>query len=156
MLLMVKEELVSHDEVRGVYVPDGLRGLGDDDFGRVGAGLAMIKAVCLRQLYHVTDSVRARAVVGLRELYGFDGNLYEAAGDHPELRDAWAPVMDLVTSIVDPWFLEHVEVGDGARCSTWPGTPVSAPFSLTGTSRTGILGWSVSTSREKSRGGTEF
>ena len=114
MLLMVKEGLVSYDETQAVYAPSGLALLSDDDCDRIATVLNMVKVVCLRQLYYLTDSVRERKVVGLRELHGFDGVLYEATAHHPELRDSWGVVMDFVTSLVDPWFLEHVEVGEGA------------------------------------------
>lgn len=115
MLLVVKEGLVSREPDRAVYAPAGIGLLSDGDCARVAMALKMVKVVCLRQLYYLTESVRERKVVGLRELYGFDGLLYEATAHHPELHDSWGPVMDLVTGLVDPWFLEHVEVGKGAR-----------------------------------------
>jgi SAM-dependent methyltransferase len=115
MLLMIKEGLVSHDRAAGTYTAAGLAVLDDDDCARIAMLLTMIKEVCLRQLYYLTDSVREGKVVGLRELYGFDGHLYEATARHPRLRESWSGVMDLVTGLLDPWFLEHVEVPPGAR-----------------------------------------
>jgi SAM-dependent methyltransferase len=108
--LLVKEDLLSYDEASSSYALDGLAHLSSDEFGRVLSVMNMIKVVCLRQLYYLSDSVRAGKVVGLKQLYGFDGTLYDACSRHDELRAAWGTMMDQVTSFIDPWFFDNVEI----------------------------------------------
>jgi len=59
--------------------------------------------------------VRAGVPAGLRELFGFEGNLYEALASHHELRDAWATLMNGVTARVDPWFFGNIDIPSGAK-----------------------------------------
>ncbi|MEE1757544.1 methyltransferase [Streptomyces sp. SP18BB07] len=113
--LMVKENFLSYDRKSTRYAIDGLGHLTDFDLDRITYGMQMIKTVCLRQLYYLSQSVREQRVVGLREIYGFDGNFYEASVKHPELRAPWSAVMDLLTSMIDPWFLEHVDFKQDSR-----------------------------------------
>jgi hypothetical protein len=113
--LLVKEEFVAFDEESGRYTPDGLAYLTDEDDARVIPWMDMVKQVCLRQLFHLTDSVRSGRVVGLKELFDFDGNFYEASTRFPELQASWGAMMDQVTAFIDPWFYDQVEVGGDAR-----------------------------------------
>jgi SAM-dependent methyltransferase len=115
MLVMIKEGLVGYNEKDRTYAPTGLGDLTDDECARVSILYNMVSATSVRQLYYLADSVRERRPVGLSRLYGFDGTLYEASAVHKDLMEAWAPLMNMVSSIMDPWFLEHVDVGPGAR-----------------------------------------
>lgn len=115
LLLLVKEDFVSYDEGSSSYALDGLRHLTDDDLGRVIPWMNMIKVVCLRQLYYLTDSVRTGKVVGLEKFYGFEGTLYEACAQHDDLREAWAAMMDQVTAFIDPWFFGNVDIPGDAK-----------------------------------------
>jgi SAM-dependent methyltransferase len=115
LLLMVKEDFISHNETSDSYALAGLDLLNDDDLGRVIPWMDMIKMVCLRQLYYLSDSIRTKKVVGLKELYDFDGNFYEASTRHPELQASWGSMMDQVTSFIDPWFLDNVDVAENAK-----------------------------------------
>jgi len=115
LLLMVKEGFVAHDEQAGTYRLGSLADVEQKDLDAVLADLGMIKAVVLRQLYYLTQSVRAGSPVGLKELYGVDGDLYGALAGLPELREPWAKLMNTVTAHVDPWFFAHVDIPDGAR-----------------------------------------
>lgn len=113
--LMVKEDFVSRDEATGTYALAGIGAVTDEEFARVKPWMDMVKVVCLRQLYYLTESVREGKVVGLRELYGFDGTLYEACAENEDLRVAWAGMMDQVTSLIDHWFFDNVTIEDNAR-----------------------------------------
>ncbi|MEW2296521.1 methyltransferase [Streptomyces sp. NPDC006743] len=113
--LLVKEDLVIHDESAGGYRAGGLARLSEDEFARAMRLMTMIKEVCLRQLYHLADSVRTGRVVGLEEIFGFHGNLYEACAEHEQLRTAWSAMMDQTTSLIDPWFFENVAIEHGSR-----------------------------------------
>jgi hypothetical protein len=115
LLLMVKEDLVSYDEASKTYAPDGISRLTDDDLGRVVPWMNMIKEVCLRQLYYLSESMRTRTVVGLKKLYDFDGNFYEASTRFPELQASWGAMMDQVTAFIDPWFFDNVDVQENTR-----------------------------------------
>jgi hypothetical protein len=75
----------------------------------------LIKVVLLRQLFYLTESVQTGTVVGLKELYGFDGNLFAAVAEHKELRESWATLMDTVTARIDPWFFDNIDVPAGAQ-----------------------------------------
>jgi SAM-dependent methyltransferase len=113
--LLVKEDLVRYDDATASYQPDELAYLSDAEFTRVGRLMTLIKVVCLRQLYYLSDSVRTGDVVGLKELYGFDGTLYEACLEHEDLRAAWSTHMDQTTSLIDPWFFENIEIRDNSK-----------------------------------------
>jgi SAM-dependent methyltransferase len=115
LLLLVKEDFVAFDESSRAYTLAGLADLTSEDYGRVMPWMDMIKTVCLRQLYWLTESVQTRSVVGLRKLYGFDGTLYSATARHEDLRTSWAGMMDQVTAHIDPWFWGSVELPEGAR-----------------------------------------
>ena len=73
----------------------------DVPFQRVLDFMGKIKATTLRQLYYLTESVRTGTLVGLRELYGFDGDLYGAMAVHADLREPWSKLMDSVTDRID-------------------------------------------------------
>lgn len=110
MHLMIKEDFVSHNANSGSYQLAGLATLSDQDLARILPWAKMIKVICLRQLYYLTDSLRAGKVVGLEELYGFSGTLYEATANHADLRTAWAGMMDQLTAFIDPWFFDNVDI----------------------------------------------
>jgi O-methyltransferase len=114
LLLLLKEDFIALNETSRQYTLAGLNELTDEDLGRVLPWMDMIKVVCLRQLYYLSDSVRSRSVVGLKELYNFDGNFYEASTQYPELQKSWGGMMDQVTSFIDPWFFAHVDVPNNA------------------------------------------
>jgi hypothetical protein len=113
--LLVKEDLVSYDESTASYTPDGIAKLTDAEFARIIRLMTMVKVVCLRQLYYLSDSIRTGQVVGLKKFYGFEGTLYEACLEHEDLRAAWAEHMDQTTSLIDPWFFENVPIRPGSR-----------------------------------------
>jgi len=115
LFLLVKEHLVDYDENTRAYTLDGLAGIGETDLKRALTYMNMIKVVGLRQVFYLTESVRTGKLAGLKELYGFDGNLYEAVGEHQDLREAWGNLMDSVTSNIDPWFFANIDIPDGAR-----------------------------------------
>ncbi|GGX26808.1 methyltransferase [Streptomyces noursei] len=116
LYLMVKEDFVSFDEGTGRYAPDGIGKLTDDDLGRVIPWMNMIKVVCLRQLYYLSESVRSGQLVGLKEFYDFEGGtFYEASTKHEELMAPWTAMMDQVTSFIDPWFFGNLEVPENAK-----------------------------------------
>lgn len=113
--LLVKEGFVSYDEGSGAYSLDSLAGVAKTDLQRALTYMNMIKVVALRQLFYLTDSVRTGTVVGLRELYDFEGNLYGAVSEHKDLRESWATLMDTVTARIDPWFFNNIDIPSGAR-----------------------------------------
>jgi hypothetical protein len=115
LLLMVKEDFISYDESSGIYALDGIKHLSEDDLDRVIPWMDMIKVVCLRQLYYLSDSIRSGKVVGLKEIYDFDGNFYEASINYPELQASWGAMMDQVTAFIDPWFYDNVDVRDNMK-----------------------------------------
>jgi hypothetical protein len=115
LALMVKEGFVAHDEQAGVYRLDALAAVTRRELDAVLADLDMIKAVTLRQLYYLTQSVRSGTPAGLKELFGVDGDLYAALADLPELREPWAKLMNTVTAHVDPWFFATIDVPAGSR-----------------------------------------
>jgi hypothetical protein len=115
MLLLVKDGFAGHDEHSGTYRLDSLADVAESDLRSVRAELGMIKVITLRQLFYLTESVRGGAPVGLKELFGFEGNLYAALAVRPELRDAWAELMNDVTARVDPWFFGHIDIPAGAQ-----------------------------------------
>ncbi|WP_220039552.1 methyltransferase [Micromonospora endophytica] len=113
--LLVKEGFVGYDEGAGTYVLDGLAEVPEKDLRRALTYMNMIKVVALRQLFHLTDSARSGTLVGLKELYGYQGTLYGAVAEHRDLREAWATLMDTVTANIDPWFFGVIDVPSGAR-----------------------------------------
>jgi hypothetical protein len=113
--LPVKEGFVAHDETSGTYSLDALADVADVDLHRVLAFMDKIKVTTLRQLYYLTDSVRSGTIVGLKELYGFEGDLYAAMGVHAELRDSWSRLMDSVTERIDPWFFGNIDIPAGSQ-----------------------------------------
>ncbi|MFF0114969.1 methyltransferase [Streptomyces prasinus] len=115
LYLLVKEGFVAYDEASGAYELDALADVSDTDLRRVLAFMDKIKVTTLRQLFHLTESVRTGTVVGLREFYGFDGDLYAAMGVHADLRESWSRLMDSVTERIDPWFFGNIDVPSGAQ-----------------------------------------
>ena len=113
--LMVKESFVAYDEKTGGYSLDALAHVEKDDLDRVLVFLDLVKVTMLRQLFYLTESTRAGTVVGLKELYGYEGTLFGAVAEHKDLRESWATGMDVGTARVDPWFFENVDIPPGAR-----------------------------------------
>ncbi|WP_424185433.1 methyltransferase [Actinokineospora sp. G85] len=113
--LPVKEGFLTRDARTGAYSLGSFAGIPKAHLDQVLVVLDMIKVVMLRQVFHLTESVRSGTVVGLEEVYGFQGNLYEAVGEHKDLRESWATMMDGVTAQLDPWFLRNVHIPAGSR-----------------------------------------
>jgi ubiquinone/menaquinone biosynthesis C-methylase UbiE len=113
--LMVKDDFVSIDDATGQYRADDIACLSGEEYTRAVRLLTMIKVVCLRQLYHLSDSVRTGTVAGLKEQYGFEGTLYEACVKHPDLNAAWSVHMNQVTSLIDPWFFANIDIPAGGK-----------------------------------------
>ena len=113
--LLVKEDFVGYDAGTGGYSLAALAGVAEADLQRALTSMNMIKVVALRQLFYLTDSVRTGTLVGLNRLYGFDGTLYGAVAEHPDLRESWATLMDTVTARIDPWFFGNIDVPPGAQ-----------------------------------------
>ncbi|KWV29308.1 hypothetical protein AWV63_29585, partial [Micromonospora rifamycinica] len=106
---------VAYDEGSGAYSLAALGDVAEGDLRRALAYMNLIKVVALRQVYYLTESVRTGQVVGLKELYGFDGNLYGAVAEHQDLRDSWLTLMNRVTANIDPWFFTNIDVPAGAQ-----------------------------------------
>lgn len=115
LFLLEKERFVRRDGVSGGYFLDALGGVAEEDIRQVLADMDMIKMVTLRQLFYLTESVRAGATVGLKEIYGCEGNLYNALAEHEELRVSWARLMNSATANIDPWFFGNIDIPDGSR-----------------------------------------
>ncbi|MFD9393210.1 methyltransferase [Streptomyces sp. NPDC060000] len=115
LFLLVKEGFVAFDEDCGGYRLDQLADVAESDLKRALAYMNLIKVTALRQLFHLTESVRTGTVVGLKELYGAEGTLYDAVADHQDLNDAWLTLMNTVTANIDPWFFANIDVPPGAR-----------------------------------------
>ena len=113
--LPVKEGFIAYDPASGGYTLDALADLPEADLDRALVFLDLVKVTMLRQLYYLTESVREGTVVGLREFYGYEGNLFGAVAGHRDLRESWATAMDAGTARVDPWFFANVDVPSGAR-----------------------------------------
>lgn len=113
--LLVKENFVALDETSGAYSLDALGDVAEGDLQRALTYMHMIKVVALRQVFYLTESVKTGKLVGLNELYGFDGTLYGAVAEHKDLRESWATLMDNVTARIDPWFFGNVDVPAGAQ-----------------------------------------
>lgn len=115
LFLLVKEGFVACDEASGAYSLDALAGVAEADLRRALAYMNLIKVVALRQVFYLTESVRTGTLVGLKELYGYDGNLYGAVAEHEDLRESWAKLMDTVTANIDPWFFGNIDIPAGSR-----------------------------------------
>ncbi|GGV55299.1 methyltransferase [Streptomyces spectabilis] len=113
--LLVKDDLVAYDTPSASYRLKDIALVTDDVLAQALAWFKVIKHVLLRQLYYLPDCVRTGKLVGLKELYDFDGNFYEASALYPELLANWSPVMDQITAAVDPWFYANLEVPHNAR-----------------------------------------
>jgi hypothetical protein len=113
--LLVKEGFVGYDEDSGGYRLAALAGVAPVDLQRVLAFMDLVKVVLLRQLFYLTDSVRTGTVAGLKELYGFEGTLFAAVAEYPQLRRSWATAMDSETVRIDPWFFGNVDIPAGAQ-----------------------------------------
>jgi hypothetical protein len=115
LFLPVKEGFVAHDATTGTYALDALAEVDEAELTGVVDFMHFIKVVTLRQLFHLTESVRTGTLVGLSEFYGFDGTLYEAAATHKDIGDPWSRVMNATTARIDPWFFGNIEVPPGAN-----------------------------------------
>nr|BAE78989.1 Probable methyltransferase [Streptomyces sp. KO-3988] len=115
LYLLLKEGFVARDEATGGYTLDALADVPETDLQRALTFMGMIKTGMLRQLYHLADSVSSGSVVGLKELYGFDGTMFEAAAEVAEVRAAWGPLAQNETASVYPWFFRSFDVPAGAR-----------------------------------------
>src|SRR6476660_3267254 len=113
--LLVKEGFVGYDADSGGYRLDALAGVPPGDLQRALKQMDMIKFIMVRQLFHLTDCVRTGRVVGLKQLYGSDADLYGTLGAHRELREPWARLMDDATAGIDPWFFDTIDIPAGAR-----------------------------------------
>src|ERR1700716_2601637 len=60
--LLVKEDFVAYDEETGGYSLAALASIEGADLKRVLAFMDLVKVTCLRQLYYLTESVRAGTV----------------------------------------------------------------------------------------------
>ncbi|SER24422.1 methyltransferase [Actinokineospora terrae] len=115
LFLPVKEGFVAHDETSGGYRLDALADVPEAELAGVVDFMHFIKVVTLRQLFHLTESVRSGTLVGLSEFYGFEGTLYEAAATHKDIGDPWSRVMNATTARIDPWFFANIDVPAGSR-----------------------------------------
>ncbi|SDJ66043.1 O-methyltransferase [Actinopolyspora mzabensis] len=113
--LMIKEGFVAYDGESGGYALDALAKVAERDLRRALSYMNMIKVVALRQLFHLPESARNGMPVGLEELYGHEGTLYDAVAEHGDLREAWAPLMDTVTANIDPWYFANVDIPSDSR-----------------------------------------
>ncbi|MFD5631807.1 MULTISPECIES: methyltransferase [unclassified Streptomyces] len=115
LFLLVKEGFVAYDEDTAAYSLDALGEVAERDIKRALAYMNLIKVTALRQLFYLTESARTGTVVGLKELYGAEGTLYDAVADHQDLNDSWLTLMNNVTANIDPWFFANVDIPSGAR-----------------------------------------
>ncbi|QDY80663.1 hypothetical protein FQU76_33500 [Streptomyces qinzhouensis] len=115
LFLLVKEGFVAYDEKSGGYALDALARVAEGDLNRALRYMNLIKVTALRQLFYLTESARTGTVVGLKELYGAEGTLYDAVADHQDLNDSWLGLMNTVTANIDPWFFGNIDVPAGAR-----------------------------------------
>ena len=113
--LLVKEGFVAYDEKTAGYSLDALGAVDKEDLDRALVFLDLVKITMLRQLYYFSESVRAGTVVGLKEIYGYEGTLFGAVAEHKDLRESWAVAMDVGTARVDPWFFDNIDVPKGAK-----------------------------------------
>jgi hypothetical protein len=115
LLLLVKEGFLARDEDSGAYTLDALADVAESDLRQVLADMDMIKMVTLRQLFHLTESVRTGTPVGLHQTYRTGQNLYGALAEHDELRESWARLMNTATAHIDPWFFANIHIPAGAQ-----------------------------------------
>jgi SAM-dependent methyltransferase len=115
LFLLIKEGFVGYDDDTGAYSLDALAEIAETQLQGLVDFLHFIKVVTLRQLFYLTESVQTGTLVGLRELYGFDGTLYAAAATHKDLGESWAKVMNATTERIDPWFFENIGIPAGSR-----------------------------------------
>ncbi|BBA98083.1 putative methyltransferase [Actinacidiphila reveromycinica] len=115
LYLLVKEGFVAQDEATGRYTLAALADVADADLQRALTFMGMVRTGMLRQLYYLPESVRTGSVVGLKELYGFEGTMFEAAATVAEVRGAWGPLARNETASVYPWFFGSFDVPAGAR-----------------------------------------
>ncbi|MFI6340926.1 methyltransferase [Streptomyces sp. NPDC050535] len=115
LFLLVKEGFVAYDEDTAAYSLDALGEVAERDIKRALAYMNLIKVTALRQLFYLTESARTGTVVGLKELYGAEGTLYDAVADHQDLNDSWLTLMNNVTANIDPWFFANVDIPAGSR-----------------------------------------
>jgi ubiquinone/menaquinone biosynthesis C-methylase UbiE len=115
LLLLVKEGFLARDEDSGAYTLDALADVAESDLRQVLADMDMIKMVTLRQLFHLTESVRTGTPVGLHQTYRTEQNLYGALAEHDELRESWARLMNTATAHIDPWFFANIHIPAGAQ-----------------------------------------
>jgi ubiquinone/menaquinone biosynthesis C-methylase UbiE len=113
--LPVKEGFVEYEEDSGAYRLDALAGVAEADLRRALAFMDMIKVMMLRQMFYLSDSVRTGTVVGLKALYGFDGNMFGAVAGFEDLRESWLRLAQIETAGVYPWYFENIDVPPGAR-----------------------------------------
>ena len=95
LMLLVKEGFVAQDEGSGGYRLDALAGVAEDSLRQVLADMDLIKVVTSPAAV-LPDRERAAPArtVGLKELYGYEGNLFGALAEHDDLRESWARLMD--------------------------------------------------------------
>ncbi|AXG83091.1 hypothetical protein DVK44_34395 [Streptomyces paludis] len=115
LYLLEKERFVARDAATGGYTLDRLAEVPEADLQRALTFMGMIKTGMLRQLYYLADSVTTGSVVGLKEFYGFDGTMFEAAAQVAEVRAAWGPLARNETASVYPWFFRSFDIPAGAR-----------------------------------------
>ncbi|MCX5563708.1 methyltransferase [Streptomyces sp. NBC_00038] len=115
LFLLVKEGFIAYDEETGGYRLDALADVAESDLNRALAYMNLIKVTALRQLFYLTESARTGTIVGLKELYGAEGTLYDAVADHDDLNDSWLRLMNSVTANIDPWFFDNIDVPSGAQ-----------------------------------------
>ncbi|MGC5660286.1 methyltransferase [Micromonospora sp. WMMD723] len=113
--LMVKEGFVAYDEGSRAYSLDALGGVAETDLDRALAFMKMIKVAMLRQMFYLTESVQTGTLVGLKEFYGFDGTLFDAAAEHQDILESWGRLAQLETGHVYGWFFENLDIPPGAR-----------------------------------------
>jgi len=115
LLLPVKEGFVAYDQGSGRYSLDALAEVAEADLQRVLAFMDMIKVVMLRQMFYLSDSVRTGTVAGLKELYGFEGNMFGAIATLADIRESWLRLAEIETATVYPWFFQNLELPPGAQ-----------------------------------------
>jgi hypothetical protein len=115
LFLLVKEGFIAQDETTGGYRLDALAHVAESDLKRALSYMNLIKVTALRQLFYLTESVRSGTIVGLKELYGAEGTLYDAVDDHQDLNDSWLTLMNTVTANIDPWFFANVDIPAGSQ-----------------------------------------
>ena len=111
----IKMELVSFDSVNDSFVATGILDMSEADFDLFKTFYRFVKEICLRQLYYLPESLKTGELVGLKELFGFEGIFYEAWDQHPSLKKAWTTFMDKFTALSEGWFYKSMDLPQGAR-----------------------------------------